>query len=123
MLWIHRWIGDRIQAHLPSLRSASDCFELVAIWSRSREAAEALRGDRQDDHVQILYGEDTLRGMEIDPVGGGRDKKSVWDYAYYLHIPYEMGGQLDLELPNHLLVIAGVFHGWEEFLRAAGCFC
>ena len=96
MLWIHRWIGDRVQAHLPSLRSASDCFELVAIWSRSREAAEALRGDRQDGHVQILYGEDTLRGMEIDPVGGGSDKRSVWGYAYSVHIPYEMGSQLEL---------------------------
>lgn len=47
------------QAHLPSLQSASDCFELVAIWSRSRQAAEALQVE--DRHLQILYGEDTVR--------------------------------------------------------------
>lgn len=49
------------KAHLPSLQSASDCFELVAIWSRSRQAAEALQVE--DRHLQILYGEEGWRRL------------------------------------------------------------
>eukprot|EP00435_Cladocopium_sp_Y103_P010789 s721_g2.t2 len=52
------------KAHLPSLQSASDCFELVAIWSRSRQAAEALQVE--DRHLQILHGEETVRKAGIE---------------------------------------------------------
>ena len=44
-----------VQAHLPSLKTASDCFDLVAVWSRSHQSVESLD---LGNKVQRLVGED-----------------------------------------------------------------
>ena len=43
------------KAHLPSLKNASDCFDLVAVWSRSHQSVDSLD---LGNKVQRLVGEE-----------------------------------------------------------------
>ena len=52
-----------VQAHLPSLKDASDCFDLVAVWSRSHQSVESLA---LGNKVQRLVGEDNNADFKLE---------------------------------------------------------
>eukprot|EP00438_Fugacium_kawagutii_P018663 Skav210094 [mRNA] locus=scaffold1510:378905:380126:- [translate_table: standard] len=56
------------KAHVPSLQDATDCFELVAVWSRSQQSAEALAAEYR---VPLsFHGEDRPQSSGGWPVTG-----------------------------------------------------
>ena len=66
-----------VQAHLPSLKNASDCFDLVAVWSRSHQSVESLD---LGNKVQRLVGEDHNADFKLEY------RVALFDIVCYLSV-------------------------------------